>query len=203
TAPNASFIRNAGCIRVEHEIEQPDAFLLAIHHQAVCHEHPRVYHAPNYGAHDHITDDHEAQHAISFGHFKAHYQEGRVNVMRYRPPRSGFTLLEVMLAAAIGVLLMAGLYTALNLTLSHAQAGRDKVEQSTVARSLFRRISSDVRTHLAPYRPSQASGGGGGGAAGGAGGGGGAVGSGGQGTGSTGQSSTTGGSSASSSNVTG
>src|SRR6266849_6293082 len=89
--------------------------------------------------------------------------------MRLRPRRPGFTLLEVMLAAAIGVLLMAGLYTALNLTLSHAQAGREKVEQSTIARSLFNRINSDVLTNLAAYRPSPAGSSGGMGSGGGSG----------------------------------
>jgi prepilin-type N-terminal cleavage/methylation domain-containing protein len=126
-------------------------------------------------------------------------------VMRIRPSRPGFTLLEVLLAAAIGVLLMAGLYTALNLALSHAQAGRDKVEQSTIARSLFRRINNDVQTELAAYRPSpSASGGGmGGGASGAAGAGGQSSGTGAQ---SGGTSSTTQGgssSSSSSSNVSG
>jgi prepilin-type N-terminal cleavage/methylation domain-containing protein len=126
--------------------------------------------------------------------------------MRVRTHRPGFTLLEVLLAAAIGVLLMAGLYTALNLTLSHAQAGRDKVEQATIARSLFNRMSIDVLTELAPYQsPPAGSGGGGmggGGGMAGAGGGSGAgaSGSSGQGGSSSAQSSS---SSVSGSNVTG
>jgi hypothetical protein len=127
--------------------------------------------------------------------------------MRIRPGRTAFTLLEVLLAAAIGVLLMAGLYTALNLALSHAQAGRDKVEQSTIARSLFRRINSDVQTELAAYRPSpSASGGGmgGGGGGGAAAGNTGAAGGSGQSGGATGASQSSGsGSSSSNSNVTG
>src|SRR5712692_2877610 len=94
--------------------------------------------------------------------------------MRLRPRRPGFTLLEVMLAAAIGVLLMAGLYTALNLTLSHAQAGRDKVEQATLARSLFTRIAGDILNNLGPPKPPQSGSSAGG--AGGGGGGGGATG---------------------------
>jgi prepilin-type N-terminal cleavage/methylation domain-containing protein len=131
--------------------------------------------------------------------------------MRVRHCRPGFTLLEVLLAAAIGVLLMAGLYTALNLTLSHAQAGRDKVEQSTIARSLFNRISIDILTELAPSRPTPSGSGGGGmggmgggGGMGGAGGGGagaGASGNTGQAGSSTAQSSSS--SSSSSSNITG
>jgi hypothetical protein len=88
--------------------------------------------------------------------------------MRLRPSRPAYTLLEVVLASAIGVLLMAGLYTALELTLRNAQAGRDKVEQATLARSLFTRISGDILDNLGAPKPAQSGsssgqGGGGGG----------------------------------------
>jgi hypothetical protein len=88
--------------------------------------------------------------------------------MRLRPSRPAYTLLEVVLASAIGVLLMAGLYTALELTLRNAQAGRDKVEQATLARSLFTRISGDILDNLCAPKPAQSGsssgqGGGGGG----------------------------------------
>src|SRR5882672_1743085 len=63
--------------------------------------------------------------------------------------RKAFTLLEVLLSAAIGVLLMAALYVAMNVQLDHAQAGRDAVEQSLLVRALFRRISNDVTPSLA------------------------------------------------------
>jgi hypothetical protein len=75
--------------------------------------------------------------------------------MRLRPSRPAYTLLEVVLASAIGVLLMAGLYTALELTLRNAQAGRDKVEQATLARSLFTRISGDILDNLGAPKPAQ------------------------------------------------
>jgi len=97
--------------------------------------------------------------------------------MRLRASRPAYTLLEVLLASAIGVLLLAGLYTALELTLRSAQAGRDKVEQATVARSLFTRVSADVLDNLGPARPAQSGPGGGAGGGGGAGAGGATAGS--------------------------
>jgi len=59
-----------------------------------------------------------------------------------RTVRQGFTLLEVLLAAAIGVLLMRLYYVAMQVQLDHAQAGRDAVEQSLLVRALLRRMSN-------------------------------------------------------------
>jgi type II secretory pathway pseudopilin PulG len=83
-----------------------------------------------------------------------------------RPLRSGYTLLEVLLAAAIGILLLAALYVALDTQFKAAQAGRDAIEQATVARSVLQRISDDIRPSLCAidpsrYRPSRNQGGGG------------------------------------------
>ncbi len=85
-----------------------------------------------------------------------------------RPRRAAFTLLEVVLATAIGVLLMAAVYVALDMQLRHVQAGRDVVEQNLVARSLLSRMTSDISCHLGPTIPNQNQGNssGGGGAAG-------------------------------------
>jgi prepilin-type N-terminal cleavage/methylation domain-containing protein len=79
--------------------------------------------------------------------------------------RPAFTLLEVLLATAIGVLLMAGLYVAVDVQLKHAQAGRDLVEHSTLVRALFARIVTDLTPTLAPTIPLPASSSGGGGGA--------------------------------------
>src|SRR5713101_3918220 len=70
-----------------------------------------------------------------------------------RTVRKGFTLLEVLLAAAIGVLLMAALYVAMQVQLDHAQAGRDAVEQSLLVRALLRRMSNDIAPSLGPTLP--------------------------------------------------
>jgi prepilin-type N-terminal cleavage/methylation domain-containing protein len=61
-----------------------------------------------------------------------------------RPGRAGFTLLEVLLAMAIAVMLLGALYVAVNIQLTHAQAGRDLVEQTTLVRSILTRIDNDI-----------------------------------------------------------
>ncbi len=67
--------------------------------------------------------------------------------------RDGFTLLEVLLAAAIGAMLMGALYAALNVQMRYAQAGRDRVEHSMLVRNLLRQVASDVQLSLAPTIP--------------------------------------------------
>src|SRR5438876_9299783 len=73
-----------------------------------------------------------------------------------RNVRQGFTLLEVLLAAAIRVLLMGALYVAMQVQLDHAQAGRDAVEQSLLVRALLRRMSNDIAPTLGPALPNTA-----------------------------------------------
>jgi len=65
-------------------------------------------------------------------------------------PRGGFTLLEVLLASAIAVLLMAGLYVAMEVQLRQAQEARAVVDEATVVRSVVNRISSDLAPSLTP-----------------------------------------------------
>jgi prepilin-type N-terminal cleavage/methylation domain-containing protein len=72
--------------------------------------------------------------------------------------RRAFTLLEVLLAMAIGIVLVAALYVAMNVQIRHAQSGRDVVEQSTLARSILARISSDIASSLGPITPGEAPG---------------------------------------------
>jgi hypothetical protein len=85
-----------------------------------------------------------------------------------------------MVAMAIGLILLAALYVAMDSLFREMSEGRERVEQSALARSLFQRISSDMTPGLGPVTPpvssSGASGAGGaggtaagGGAAGGAG----------------------------------
>jgi len=64
--------------------------------------------------------------------------------------RSAFTLLEVLLALGIGLLLLAGLYVALDLQFHLTNTGRDVVQQSTLARSLLARIDNDITSSLGP-----------------------------------------------------
>jgi Type II secretion system (T2SS), protein J/Prokaryotic N-terminal methylation motif len=64
--------------------------------------------------------------------------------------RPAYTLLEVLLAAAIAAMLMAALYAAMDVHLRYVQAGREQVDDSTLARALLARISSDVTGCLTP-----------------------------------------------------
>jgi prepilin-type N-terminal cleavage/methylation domain-containing protein len=94
--------------------------------------------------------------------------------MHARPSRPAFTLLEVLLALAIGLLLLGALYAALNVQIRHSRAGRDVVERSTLARALFTRMTNDISGCMTPggplnYAPATSSPGGGGGAGGGSG----------------------------------
>lgn len=61
-----------------------------------------------------------------------------------RTPRSAYTLLEVLFALSLTVLLMGALYVAVDVQLSLAQAGRQAVERSTLARTVFARLSTDI-----------------------------------------------------------
>lgn len=58
--------------------------------------------------------------------------------------RGGYTLLEVLLAMAISVLLLGALYVAVDNQLRLAKAGREVVEQATLARALFAHIQNDI-----------------------------------------------------------
>jgi prepilin-type N-terminal cleavage/methylation domain-containing protein len=63
--------------------------------------------------------------------------------------RPAFTLLEMILALAIGVLLMFGLYLALNMNLEATKAGRLQVDQAQIARNVLKRVQGDVKDQLA------------------------------------------------------
>ena len=73
-----------------------------------------------------------------------------ISSTRHRP---GFTLLEVLLASAIAMLLLAALYFALDLTLRQAEAGREAVAVDTLARGVFRRLDRDLTMTLGPLPP--------------------------------------------------
>ncbi|HVK12594.1 MAG TPA: type II secretion system protein GspJ, partial [Gemmataceae bacterium] len=73
---------------------------------------------------------------------------GRHRIGRGR--RAGFTLLEVLLASALAVILMAALYVALDVQLKLADAGREAIEQATVSRALVQRFESDMANCLGP-----------------------------------------------------
>jgi hypothetical protein len=71
--------------------------------------------------------------------------------------RSAYTLLEVLIATAVGVLLMGALYMAINVQIRYTEIGREVVEQAQLVRAVFARIDSDIRLSLGPPLPSSSS----------------------------------------------
>ena len=72
-----------------------------------------------------------------------------------RRRRAAFTLLEVMLASVMALLIMYGLYLAINTQLKFADSGRSEVEAATLARSLVARIHGDVMPGVGQPDPSR------------------------------------------------
>ncbi len=62
-----------------------------------------------------------------------------------RVPRSAFTLLEVLLALALGTLVLMALGMAINLQLYSVDVHRTQVEEAQLARVLLRMIADDLR----------------------------------------------------------
>jgi prepilin-type N-terminal cleavage/methylation domain-containing protein len=92
---------------------------------------------------------------------RTHHGETKAAEERRTPKRAGFTLLEMILALAVGLVLMGALYTMLGSQLTQAQVGRDAVEEATLVRSILARLASDVGGSLGPYDPKQVPTGGG------------------------------------------
>jgi prepilin-type N-terminal cleavage/methylation domain-containing protein len=67
--------------------------------------------------------------------------------------RSGFTLLEVLLASVLAVVLMAALYVALDVQLRLAADGRDAIEQATLVRAIMHRVEVDFGGTIGPVAP--------------------------------------------------
>src|SRR5262245_869618 len=67
--------------------------------------------------------------------------------------RRGYTLLELMLAMAIALIIMAALYVAIDILFREMEEGRALVEQCTLARALFQRMSADMTPSLGPVTP--------------------------------------------------
>lgn len=70
-----------------------------------------------------------------------------------RRGRAGFTLLEMVLATAIALVLLTGLYWALSTQLSHAQAGREAIEEGILARAILSRIAADLTGQIGATTP--------------------------------------------------
>lgn len=67
--------------------------------------------------------------------------------------RSGFTLLEMVLALSIGVVLLGALYLTMDSQLRMVDAGRDALDEASVARAIFARIQQDMTACLGARDP--------------------------------------------------
>ncbi len=72
-----------------------------------------------------------------------------------RKVRSGYTLLEVLLALAIAVMLLIAVYSVIGYQLRQAQAGRDLVEQAALARAILNKMERDVVSTLSLGDPAR------------------------------------------------
>ena len=64
--------------------------------------------------------------------------------------RSAFSLLEMILALALGMVLLLALYLFLSTSLFHSQAGRDVLAEGTIVRNIMSKINSDISGQLGP-----------------------------------------------------
>ncbi len=64
---------------------------------------------------------------------------------RRRSARAGLTLLEVLLAAGLGVILLGAIYAAIEQSWRFTRSGRIELERQQIARAVLRRIELDLR----------------------------------------------------------
>jgi hypothetical protein len=70
-----------------------------------------------------------------------------------RTIRGGFSLLEMVLALALGMILLLALYVSFNTYIVEAQAGRDLVAEASLARSILTRMANDIGGQVGPIDP--------------------------------------------------
>ncbi|MFO1023239.1 MAG: prepilin-type N-terminal cleavage/methylation domain-containing protein [Planctomycetales bacterium] len=67
-----------------------------------------------------------------------------------RKSRAGFTLLEVLLALAVGGILLGVVWTGLDMFWKYSEAGRETSDQLQVARAVFLALQRDLRSASQP-----------------------------------------------------
>jgi prepilin-type N-terminal cleavage/methylation domain-containing protein len=68
--------------------------------------------------------------------------------MRLSPRRSGFTLVEVLAAIVIGAVLLAAVYSTLEIMLKSIRIGKEAVQSLQVIRGTAIRLQTDIRQNL-------------------------------------------------------
>jgi prepilin-type N-terminal cleavage/methylation domain-containing protein len=74
-------------------------------------------------------------------------------IRRLPNSRRGYTLLEVLAASAIGVMLLAGLYSAYELTIRQTTTGRDLTTEADLSRAIIHRVGLDLSSTLGVLPP--------------------------------------------------
>jgi prepilin-type N-terminal cleavage/methylation domain-containing protein len=74
-----------------------------------------------------------------------------------RSPRQAFTLLELILALALGALLLSALYFAINTHLGLMGVGRKLLSQNAVSQVVMKKFTEDIGSQIAPTIPKQSS----------------------------------------------
>jgi len=64
--------------------------------------------------------------------------------LRTVPQRQGFTLLEVVIALGIGLILLGGIYSAIEIYMRITITGQDQVARAQIIRAIFNRMSVDA-----------------------------------------------------------
>jgi prepilin-type N-terminal cleavage/methylation domain-containing protein len=67
--------------------------------------------------------------------------------------RSGFTILELLLASVIGSMILGGLYVVMNMTVNQTQASRDAMDAESTSRAVFNKVGLDLANVLGPAPP--------------------------------------------------
>jgi hypothetical protein len=70
-----------------------------------------------------------------------------------RPRASGYTFLEVTLALGLSLILVAGIYSAVQMTYQQWEIGRQAADEAQLVRSLFQRIRLDMQSAMTSWKP--------------------------------------------------
>ena len=92
--------------------------------------------------------------------FALQHNRSRSSQKRLRgSARTGFTLLEVLAALALSTVLIAAVYSGLDLCYRYSSAGREEVERAQIARAVLRQMERDLRgvVYHAPAEDSSSS----------------------------------------------
>jgi type II secretory pathway component PulJ len=64
--------------------------------------------------------------------------------------RRGYTLMEVVVALAVAMMLLGGLYYAFTIVIGQTEAARDLISETEEARGVFNKLKEDITGHLGP-----------------------------------------------------